>query len=389
MNNYTTSNMTRIYFTFLCALAVSALSALSAKAQDYRSSIRKWSDGPLTSQDFRIREVLGPDEKDASWLYYGIKGHPEKKRYGNLVYRKMSTEAYMDKVNSWVKSGYDSDQTVAFQQVCFDMVELTRRKFQSELDTSSNGNYNALLDYYMNLCDNSLKEFKAVSQNGRDTSVVNRYRSNVEKALDEYAPKDTVPEIRLRRVGFGYYIGYGGEFYTGEITDYLKSLNGMSLGCEVSVSKARFGIDMAMGGYGRLKRDVPYPEGKHDWKSGERTSGWNINLTAGYALVDKNHFNLIPFVGIGAGMICRGYDYLGDDVRSENLSGLRFCGGVQWDWKIRRYYSNNTNSFFGRDYGETGVRFRLYAARTGYESPCSAWSVNLGVAFNIYGRFAK
>lgn len=381
-----TRNMYRHIFTLFSILAVSTL---SAKAQDYQSSIRKWDEGPLTIQDFRVRDILGTDEKEISWLYYGIKGYPEKKRYGNLVYRKISTEAYMDKVNSWVKSGYDSDQTVAFQQVCFDMVELTRRKFQSEPDSSSNGNYNVLLDYYMNLCDNSLKEFKAVSQNGRDSSVVNKYRSNVTKALNEYAPKDTVPEIRLRRLGLGYYIGYGGEFFTGEMTDYLKALNGMSLGCEVSVSKVRFCIDMTMGGNSRLKKDVPYPEGGHDWKSGEKTSGWNINLTAGYTLVDKDHFNIVPFVGIGSGMISRGKDYLEEDVNGENLSGLRLCGGLQWDWKIRRYCSNNIYSFFGRDYGESSIRFRLYAARTDFESPCSAWSVNFGVAFNLYGRFAK
>ena len=186
MNDDKTGNMTRIYFSFLCVLAASAL---SAKAQDYQSSIRKWDDGPLTSKDFRIREVLGPDEKDASWLYYGIKGNPEKKKYGNLVYRKITTEAYMDRVNSWVNSSSAPDQTIGFQQVCFDIVELTRRKFQSELDTSSNGNYNVLLDYYMNLCDNSLKEFKAVSQNGRDTSVVNRYRSNVDCSFRGMCPQ--------------------------------------------------------------------------------------------------------------------------------------------------------------------------------------------------------
>ena len=173
------------------------------------------------------------------------------------------------------------------------------------------------------------------------------------------------------------------------MTDYLKALNGMSLGCEVSVSKVRFCIDMTMGGNSRLKKDVPYPEGGHDWKSGEKTSGWNINLTAGYTLVDKDHFNIVPFVGIGSGMISRGKDYLEEDVNGENLSGLRLCGGLQWDWKIRRYCSNNIYSFFGRDYGESSIRFRLYAARTDFESPCSAWSVNFGVAFNLYGRFAK
>ncbi len=378
-------NISRHILATICVLVVSAL-ALSA--QDYQSSIRKWDEGPLTMRDFRVRDILGADENEAAWLYYGIKGYPEKKRYGNLVYRKISTETYMDKVNSWIKSGYDSEQTIEFQQVCFNMVELTRRKFQCEIDSSSNGGYDTLLEYYMNLCDNSLKEFKAVSQNGKDTTVVNRYKANVAKALEEYAPKDSVPEIRLRRLGFGYQIGYGGEFFTGGMAGYLASLNGMLLGLEVSVSKVRFGLDLTAGP-GKLKKDVPYPEGGHVWKSGEKTSGYNINLTVGYNVLDKDHFNLIPFVGIGSGMISRGQNYLDEGVNGENLSGFRVSGGLQWDWKIRRYYSRNVYSFFGNDYGESDIRFKLYAARTAFTSPCNAWSINIGVAYNLYGRFAK
>lgn len=373
----------------LATVCIMAAFSLSMKAQDYQSSIRKWSEGPLTLNDFRVRRTLAPDEKDIAWLYYGIKGKQVKKRYGNLVYNTVETEAYIDKVNSWVKSGYESEEALAFQQVSFDIVELTRRKFQNEIDSSSNGNYSALLDYYMNLCDNSLKEFKAVSQNGLDTAVVTKYKVNVEKALNEYVPKDTIPEIRLRRLGIGYQMGYGGEFFTSGMTDYISSVNGVFLAFEVSVSKVRFGMDMMVGACGRLKNDVYYPEKDHVWKSGEKTSGMNLNLTVGYTVVDKDRFNLIPFVGIGGGMIDRGHNYLDDGVNGEELSGFRFSGGLQWDWKIRRYYSNNVNSFFGKDYGESDIRFRLYAARTNFESPCSAWSVNLGVAFNLYGRFAK
>ena len=86
--------MSRHILVTICVLAASTF---ALKAQDYQSSIRKWDDGPLTLQDFLVRDMWTINDNESCLLTYGIRWNVEKKRYGNLVYHRDATEANMDK----------------------------------------------------------------------------------------------------------------------------------------------------------------------------------------------------------------------------------------------------------------------------------------------------
>ena len=368
--------------------------SVSLSGQNFNSSIRYWDKGKLTLDDFVIREMWSADENQTSALEYGWNEQLKSARIGNLKYDRVCLRTYMDNVNSWIKSGYANQQTLKFCQVAFDLVEATRRKLQSEIDTSANVSSESLSDFYGKVCSNATNEFKAASKEGTDTAVVSRYRAKLDKMFSEYAPEDSVPVISFGKWGYGLHCGFGGEIYTGEAADYLPPRYGLNLGFEVTYSEFRFNFDMFLGSGASLRKDLPFwksgsPEDVHSWNKGESFNAGNVELTFGYAAVDNGHFTVAPMIGLGVGFIDRLDKYIdgnGSD-NGEEISAFRMLAGVNADWKLLRHYRSSYNGF--KDYMEHNVRFKVYAARTGFRSPCDAFSVNFAVAYNLYGRTVK
>ena len=95
---------------------------------------------------------------------------------------------------------------------------------------------------------------------------------------------------------------------------------------------------------------------------------------------------MAPMAVIGVGFIDRFNDDAAEGKKNEEMAGFRMLAGVDFDWKIRRYY---TRLSYDKVYAESNIRFRLYAARTSLPSPCNAWSINFGVSYELYARAVK
>lgn len=375
----------------LCLVAF----ALTAQPQDYQSSIRYWDEGKLTLEDFVVRNMWSIDDKATSLLAHGWLQEDKTLRFGNLRYDRPVTRTYMDKVNSWIKSGFDVHEAIEFNQVIFDLVEVTRRKLQNELDTNRTNRVDAIANFYSTVCDNAINEFIASSQYGTDTAVVRKYRTRLEQTLTETTQNEWFePVIPLGKWGFGWHLGAAGEYFLGEGSDFFSPRYGLDFGFESVYSRLRIDVNMILA-FGSLRRNVPFwhrdnSELVHDWGAGERISGGAVELSAGFDVLNNTRFTLTPFAGIGAGFIDRTNKYLqkdGDDkFINEELGGFRTLAGVQGDWKLRRRYSL---LWYGRTYAETSLRFRLYVAKTNFRSPCQTYSLNFGIALNGFGRTVK
>lgn len=68
--------MSRHILVTICVLAASTF---ALKAQDYQSSIRKWDEGPLTLQDFLVRDMWTINDNESCLLTYGIRWNVEKR----------------------------------------------------------------------------------------------------------------------------------------------------------------------------------------------------------------------------------------------------------------------------------------------------------------------
>ena len=167
------------YFTFIAAVFLAF--AADSTAQDYRSSIRYWNEGRLTWDDFR-QESFHADSI-ASAIYWSFETFPVKKRYGNLTVSKLESHLLMDKTLSWVRPDCMTGHYLKYPQIIFDIAELYRRKFQSEIDRTPNL-YRQLFSFYDNACDKSIEEFKFLSDSGDNTEQISIYERKINKELE-------------------------------------------------------------------------------------------------------------------------------------------------------------------------------------------------------------
>lgn len=374
------------------ALLCLAVLSLTAQAQDYKSSIRYWDAGRLTLEDFTVRDMWSLDDKATSVLARGWQQEEQTLRFGNLRYDRPVTRTYMDKVNSWIKTGTDVHEALLFNQVIFDLAEATRRKMQHELDTNRTSRPDAIGNFYATVCENAVNEFIASSRHGTDTAVVRKYQANLNQTLAEPDDGLSEPVIPMGKWGVGWYLGAAGEYFLGEGADFLSPRYGLEFGFETAYGRLRLDMNAILA-FGSLRKDVPFwqkddPEKISPWSAGERISGGAVEFFAGCDVLDNAHFTLTPFAGAGAGFIDRANRYLQKDgsgkLITEELAGFRMLAGLQGDWKLRRRYS--ILGYYGRTYSETTLRFRLYVAKTNFRSPCHPCSLNFGIALNGFGR---
>ena len=216
-----------------CTIAVLAISVCQtmAFAQNYDGSERYWNEGPLTLNDFSIRDMWTDDPNVFSSMQYGISYRDTTIRFGNLRYQTLYSRAKMDKVNSWIRTGNANELTLKYHQVAFDIAELNRRKLQDRFENGESFVYpSKLIDFYEKNLENEINEFKAKSSQGHDASVIEEYGKRIRKELEEYPEGISEPEIRFRNSGIGYHMGAFGEFMTGDATSWLGPQVGASLG---------------------------------------------------------------------------------------------------------------------------------------------------------------
>jgi hypothetical protein len=105
----------------------------------------------------------------------------------------------------------------------------------------------------------------------------------------------------------------------------------------------------------------------------------SMDLDYGYAVYDGSILKACPFVGVGYQMFNEEIND-GDKAITTSVSGLKLLAGLNLNWKFKRVLSNMT-------YNESAVRTKIYAARTNLiKDAAPVWSVNIGIAFDFYGR---
>lgn len=374
------------------------LHSLPAYSQDdFSSSERLWDKGPLTLADFSVRDMWTDDPNSSSFLYYGWNGQDTTLRFGNLRYRTVNLRTSMDRVNSWIRTGYDNEATLKYNQVAFNIAELYRRKFLKELDSNNPANGGDLEAFYHKSCVNMVSEYKGATNQGLDQEAVERYRQKIAKELAALPDIRMEPGIQYRGFGLGMHFGAGSEFFFSDIADYITPLYGIQFGFEGAAKRFRFNATGLLGFGEKLKKDIKYwKRGEenlaHNWSAGESFTGGNINQTIGYAVIDNNHFVVAPMVGFGAGFLDRKDKYIDPELKagktyySEEIAGFRTLAGVMVDWKMARYFSSTG---WGKNYGESDLKFLLYAARSNFRSPCASYSLNFGVCCNLFARAVK
>jgi len=380
----------------LLILGLAVLTLGSAAAQSVPSykekSIHYWDEGPLTEADFSVRHLaatLGDMTGELSW---GISFDPVTDKIGNLRYTHPVTRTYMDQLQSWMDPNLRQPWTLNYFQTEFDLLESFRRKMQLEIDENPM-DYNEIRDYYERAIHSAVDAFRLESDLGRDAGAVARNEVQYKEALDTLKAGTPAkePQVRRRLVGEGLFFGYLCEFYGDPVSAGIGPSHGFNLGISFPISKVYLALDMTMGRPGVLKQEGFYYDSHKDytWRKGVKCEAGQMNLLAGYTVLDRPAFALRPVAGIGVGFLdqeTENKNTNGSYLDSE-IHGFRSTVGAQLAIKLRRTLA--ISSYSGGGYGETSLVFKAYASHTQFQGLGPVWSANLGVVLDWSGWLLK
>lgn len=287
---------------------------------------RLWSQGPLTWNDFTI---MPASSGQRSYLQYGIGYNPVRDTLDGVRCCYYRAESWMLPSSSWVTANHRDSNTLRFNQIIFDMLEVERRQLQQSINANTNEiAYGEILRAASSSLSSRIESFSLLSQDGADTAVLSAFERQVAAELAQL-PADYHPRYTARPFGYGLYVGIGVTGSTGSMGKAFAPGAGLNLGFDFSYNRHLLILDGTLGlckarqTFSLANRDGTMNTFPEDKLGGLLT----INLGYGYTLVDNLRWQLSPFVALGI----REFSYSGQDqnssfayARPEPVVGLQF-----------------------------------------------------------------
>ncbi|MBR0175475.1 MAG: DUF4419 domain-containing protein [Bacteroidales bacterium] len=343
------------------------------------SSLKYWSDGPLTLEDFTSRKSEWPK---VSNLEYGVSYNMEKHKKGNTVFYYPSFDVYMNPYTSWLHPDFRNQWSLKYMQTAFDYLEVCGRRAEKEVMNSARfKDISAVAKFHLGVADSFIEEMKDKTHQGTDTTALRYYSERVSAKLSK-TKVDGVEDFMINPDGFGLgmHLGIGGEFYTGALAEYVTPIAGLDIGFDFDFGRVNVYLGGLLGFGGHYKKDIQFDGYK--WNSGKRMTGGNMELSLGYSIYNSQWWRVSPFAGIGVGFIDYPESSSEPKLDSYEIPGFRYQAGLCADWKFLRTIEK------GYPFGglsEYSIRTRLYVAHTSFPTPAPAWSINFGISANMLG----
>ena len=307
----------------LVAMLLLSVLALSVSAQ---TDVRLWTQGPLTWDDFTI---MPASSGQRSYLQYGIGFNPVCDTLDGVRCCYYRAESWMHPSSSWVTENHRDSNTLRYNQIIFDMLEVERRKLQQSISaTPSEIAYSEMLRAASTSFSSRIDGFSLLSQDGADTAVLSAFERQVAAELAQY-PADYRPRYTARPFGYGIYIGIGVTGSTGSMGKAFSPGAGLNVGFDFSYNRHLLILDGTLGlCKARQTFSLVGPDGiMNTFPEGKLGGLLTVNFGYGYTLVDNLRWQLSPLVALGI----REYSYShesGDnsfvDARPEPVVGLQF-----------------------------------------------------------------
>ena len=278
---------------FLSILALTVL-ALSVSAQTDR---RYWSQGRLTWNDFTVMpSALG----DRSYFQYNLGYNPVHDTIDGIRCHYYHAESWMLPSSSWVVSNSRNNNTLRYNQVLFDMLEIECRQLQQSINANPDAfAYGNLLNNANTRLNSRITRFRQLSRDGTDTTALAAFERQVAAELAQL-PADYRPRYTPRPFGYGMYLGIGVTGSTGSLGNVFSPGVGLTIGFDLSCNRHLFIFDGILG-YCRVRRSTLLTDGDdtHLFAAGSSCGIATINFGYGYRVVDNLNLQLSPFVALG------------------------------------------------------------------------------------------
>ncbi|MEP0365448.1 MAG: hypothetical protein ABJN36_08205 [Cyclobacteriaceae bacterium] len=346
-----------------------------------QSNERLWEEGPLNWDDFSGEPFTS--SPNASELNYQLSYSTTKKRIGDTTLHAFETKNYINPNISWVKGSNKSGQLLRYNQVIFNILELHRRKLQSQLHRIDNM-YLAEEKFrtqYQN-CNYEIKQFQSDTKLGTDESSLDYWDKRIAEELKDN-PFELIPDITDKNFGYGLNAGFGTGILTGTISDFFTPTFNFMFGFDIAYKNTILFLNGTLAG-DRVKRD--YTEDGRLWPKDLKTNVAVIDVSIGQTLIDNSNHKLTPFAGLGI-LEFTAATKEGEAFEDHRIVNYGLIYGLNYDFKFR-HGIRLTPSPYGatfRERAEQNIRVRLYLTSAEYEN-MKGTSINLTVGYALFGR---
>lgn len=265
---------------------------LSASAQN---SKRSWDSGPLTWDDFH---VIPQTAAEKSYLSYYIGYMPQKTNIDGITYSYYEAVAYINTNASWVGAMYRNDATLKYNQLIFDMVELSRRHLQRNMNNACSPNdFGALLEQESARLSTRIEQFRQLSHDGEDSEAMSAYENQLRHEMEMNTVKAMPTYGSDTWWCCGLFTGLGTIANTGSLGT-LFPFDGLqwNFGLFFGYKNHNMFLSPAFGG---MKAHENRDYNGRQFVDGKRYESFCVNFEYGYRMVDNKAFFLMPTVGLG------------------------------------------------------------------------------------------
>ena len=339
-----------------------------------------WIEGKLSWNDFQDKYL----EIGGSLPDYYISYVFENSKIENYKVIRHKAIAYLNKSLSYVTEYAKKEQILAYHQVEFDIVEVYRRKLQTELYQIENlTNLKPTFEENMQQLQMELENFRYATHYGSNLPVLQKWETGVTQKLNSM-PVDPLPKFEVKSFGFGIFMGPEYTAFSGNFNNYLKPTPSFALGLEMNYKKSLLTLNATLG-EAKLKKDLTLDE----QLTTDKNYGFTLaNVTYGYSFVNNEKYKITPFFGIGVNQISETVDEKEKkDSFLQNAFSTNY--GVNLDYKFAK--SLNTIPTFGNSkmMSYFYVRSRFHVSHANFAPHFKGTSYNLGVNFGMYIRKIK
>lgn len=336
---------------------------------------RDWSEKRLTWKDFKPAKTdsLGR----SSCIYVGIIQLLVEDDNGDL---RDTYVIDMSTNDSWYDPEKVTDWDLRYNQLLFDMAEVSIRKALEDHHRQEVGIYE-IFRQYLYYYNTGKERLASESNNGKDTSIVSNYEKLIAEELEQTKSVDMYTDVVLKGTPFGKpmryvtaLLGYENSTFTGVFSDDFKTFHGFNIG--FYLHSGSFQVELS-GSFlmGRQTSSDFYYDGKkgYNWKADESATELLFRLGVGKSLYSNDLLSLSPVAGLSLSHMQQGTGER--NVRGQimsNITGFGYYLGLDTDMSFKKLVDVIPL-----------MKFRICYSSRSYDNIGAMGSLNLGLSFLI------
>jgi hypothetical protein len=309
-----------------------------------QAGYKTWSPNGLTWTDFAARPDLTQSRVSSFAYLIGYNQQKTRLHDTTIVYNKVY--GVMNQLDSWVKTEAKTNELLIYNQLLFDLVELSVRKIQVEINRERYADLSEIpapqrgvafsmtkhiFETNVAKAKQRIQVLEQETQYGTNATAVALWAKQIQDELNFQPIVLTTNDLKMQKNRFGLFLGGGVGTTQGNINTYFPN----------AMPTASYGIDLGLGRYqftlegarntsdDYLKQPLNYNNVLHPTQLSLNFT-W-MHLTAGYALIDRSYWRIVPYAGLGVVSISA-------NVPTQKTVGIKdtygVIGGVSADYKF-------------------------------------------------------